>query len=682
MSPLRAALLALGPALFALGLWATPALADVLKRPLAMTLALLLVPWALAIGIAAIAGGRLRVATVLAAGWAVGLVVFAGPLPLAATALLAAAALALGDRVLSSTPATLRIVVGLVPIAGVLGWLLPFPLHRGWIYAPVLLALVASRPHAVLATLRALPGEWRGAVAAAPRAAAWAVATLGVATTTLWLPTMQFDDVAYHLGLPSQLQQLGHYRFDAMSQVWALAPWAGDVLHAVVQVLAGGEGRGALNALWLALLASGVFRLAQALGEDARGAFAAVALAASTPMLLWLLGGMQVELPTAVLLIAMAWVLATPVAASPWLDETRRTWALALLAAGLMALKASNALLAAPFAVWWLAQTRARLPWKSVVAASVVAIVLGASSYAYAAWLSGNPFLPMFNDAFPNAYEQGSRLDVRWFAGVGAVVDLPWRIAFETGRYVEAYPGGPGFLLVLLAGPVLAALARGPARALALVGLAAWLLPLLVIQYARYALPAVLLLAPVAVAGARRLGARPGFALLVLCWAAQMLFLANGSWQWRAGAPRYLLSPNRGETVLLSKLQPERVLAATLRDDPDVRVLAAGTEPTHAEYGGRGFTIVAHDPTLAAAARAAGADGSVAAWRRFLRSHGFTHVTVRAGSSATLRAALPAMRAERIAVSGDAELWRLPAWPRSRDLMAERDLSRQLRGDR
>ena len=66
---------------------------------------------------------------------------------------------------------------------------------------------------------------------------------------------MQYDDVVYHLGLPWQLQQTARYALDPTLQVWALAPWAGDVLHGVVQVLAGVEARGALNGLWLAMAA-------------------------------------------------------------------------------------------------------------------------------------------------------------------------------------------------------------------------------------------------------------------------------------------------------------------------------------------------------------------------------------------------------------------------------------------
>ena len=71
-----------------------------------------------------------------------------------------------------------------------------------------------------------------------------ALLLLGLASTAAWLPTMQSDDVAYHLGLPAQLQATARYAMDARLQVWALAPWNGDVLQGVAQMLASRESRG------------------------------------------------------------------------------------------------------------------------------------------------------------------------------------------------------------------------------------------------------------------------------------------------------------------------------------------------------------------------------------------------------------------------------------------------------
>ncbi len=677
----RAVLLAAGPLLFLAGLLATPILAHLLPRPLAQTLAL----WLLPLGLAAVAARALRqrAADLLAIGWGALLLVFAGPLPVLATVVLAAAALVLGHALLPRRPPELRIAVGLALVAGALGWLLALPVHRAIVYWPLLLALAGWRWRLLATEARALTGGWRVAVDAAPGAATVAIATLGLLSTAAWLPTLEFDDVVYHLALPAQLQQLGAYRFDAQSQMWALAPWGGDVLHGVVQVLAGGEGRGALNALWLLLLATLGFRLVRAVGEDAAGGFAGVALIASVPTLLWLVGGMQAELPSAVLAMAIALQLAVPPGERGGCGdggegERRRLFALAVLAGGLMTIKASNVLLALPLASWWLAVAARRLPWRWLPAGLGVLLLVGGSSYVFAWGLSGNPLLPLFNDVFPNAIAGGSGLDRRWLVGFGP--DLPWRIAFETDRYVEAFPGGAGFLPVVLAGGAVAALAMRRTRALALAAIAAWVLAMLPMQYARYALPASLLLVPALVAGTRALaGGRAGMAMLGLVLVANLAFFANGSWIWRAGAVKRLLDPRDGGVVGIHRdFLPERMLGPLLQGRDDVRLLVVGPEPAIAEFGGRAFAGSRYDLELAAAITAAAEDGSAAAWSALFVEFGFTHLSLRPGLTPSLDAALPAIGGEPEAALGVIELWRLPVAPGARDLMRERDGRRAL----
>ena len=107
---------------------------------------------------------------------------------------------------------------------------------------------------------------WRAAVAGSPRWAALAVGLLGLASTACWLPTMQVDDLAYHLGLPTQLLMYGEYRPDPVHQVWSYAPWAGDALQGFAAVLAGEHARGGLNALWLAVAAGGVWSASAGIG--------------------------------------------------------------------------------------------------------------------------------------------------------------------------------------------------------------------------------------------------------------------------------------------------------------------------------------------------------------------------------------------------------------------------------
>jgi hypothetical protein len=235
-------------------------------------------------------------ATALAAVWFAALVFFAGMPAVLATLLLAASAFAIGGLVVRDGASVLVLACGLAVIGGVDGWLLTLPVHRGFVCAPLLLALCVVRRRALVAALLQARDGWRGAVAASPRGAAFAVALCGVTSSAAWLPTALADDVNYHLGLPSQLLRHGRYVPDLANQIWAAAPWLGDTLQGLVAVLARGEARGALDLLWFVLAAGAAWTLA-ARFASARMAWVCVALFASLPLSAGLLGGMQTELP-------------------------------------------------------------------------------------------------------------------------------------------------------------------------------------------------------------------------------------------------------------------------------------------------------------------------------------------------------------------------------------------------
>ncbi|TZF90343.1 hypothetical protein, partial [Cognatilysobacter lacus] len=192
---------------------------------------------------------RVRLAEAIGIVGLAALCVMAGPLPVLATLLLGAGAVAIGTLLVDDMATAF--VVGCALIAGGLGWLLPLPVHRAWIYAPLLVAAVVLRRRVVRTALVDAACGLRVAVDASPRIAAAAMLALGLASAGAWLPTLQYDDLAYHLGLPWQLLRNGRYALDASHQVWAMAPWAGDVLQGIAQVLARGEARVALDAAWL-----------------------------------------------------------------------------------------------------------------------------------------------------------------------------------------------------------------------------------------------------------------------------------------------------------------------------------------------------------------------------------------------------------------------------------------------
>ncbi|MBP6748963.1 MAG: hypothetical protein KA144_04940, partial [Xanthomonadaceae bacterium] len=507
---------------------------------------------------------------------------------------------------------------------------------------------------AVLAdALRTMRAQWRDAVADAPRAAAAAVILLGLASTACWIPAMQLDDIGYHLNLPTQLMSQGYYAPQPEYQVWSFAPWAGDVLHGLVFVLARREAHGALNALWLSLAAGAAWSIARARGACARERWAAVALFASLPPLIWIAAGMQTELAATAVLLAFAAVALAP--------SEGRLVAGAALFAGLFALKLVHGFSALPLLAYALWRHGASV--RGTALAVGIFVALAASSYAQAWFVTGNPLLPMFNDVFASPYfPQAQYRDDRWFAGVDAA--LPWRLIFDTDRYVEAWDGGLGFAPIALAGAWLLSLMRPGARAFALAATAVLCLPLLPMQYARYAYPGLALFCVLLPMGLRsRIGARPFAWLIVGVCVLNLAYQANASWLHHSAAIKRTIKSGGDPARVFPFYVPERLLLREVPDAPDQLVLA--TDPSRnsvAELGLRGRTVAEHDPSLAAEAAAAERDASGALWAALFARHRIRWALVTTErASPALRAGLARAGATQARTLEAVELWRFAA---------------------
>ncbi len=592
-------------------------------------------------------------ATALALVWLLALIAFAGPMPMLAVVLLAAAAFALGSVVVTGP---IALPVGLALIAGALGWLLPLPVHHRAVYAIACVGLIAWRRRHISDACRIAWRQFNDATRAAPSASTAALLLLGLASTGTWLPTMQYDDVVYHLGLPWQLQATARYAMDPTLQVWALAPWAGDVLHGVAQVLAGSEARGALDALWLAIAAGAVFALVATLGGDATRRWWAVALLGSLPMSMSLVGGMQTELPAMALLPVLAWrVLRDGAEASP-----RSLLAGAILFGALCGLKLMHAAVALPLLAWAVWRHRARITWRWLPLAIVVVIAIGGSSYAYAWSIAGNPVLPLLNGIFRSPYFAATNFnDSRWQGGLDA--DVLWDISFDTEHYFESHDGGFGFVLVALAGSWLLALRDARTRGLAIAAGIGLLLALLPLQYARYLQPALVLAIPVLVVACPAIRGA-GIAFWALC-ALNLAFASNANWILRTGGLKRAIGAAGADMPLLERYLPERALAARLRASGDrgLVLLMPGSNIALAELGQRGRNLLWYSPRWQAEGLRADADASGHVWAGLLRDNRIGHVILRPATlTSAQRAGLQHSGAVLAATTGDAQWWRIP----------------------
>jgi hypothetical protein len=612
----------------------------------------------------------------LAAVWMLLLAAMGGPPSTLAVALLAAAAIAAGSSVAPARP-MLALACGLAMLAGAAGWLVLLPLHRWWTWLPMLALIVVARHAAVRKQWQVATRACRDIVGAHPRTAAATVMLLGLASAAAWVPTLQYDDLAYHLGLPWQLMLHGRYAPDPAQQVWSYAPWAGDVLQAIAQVVAHAEARGAMNALWLLATAGALWRIGASIGLRPAFRCGAIGLYATLPLTAGLLAGMQTETAAAAV---TAWLAALVLERNGGADTdtnadtdaradavagARRLLAGGLLFGLLCGLKPLHALAALPVLAWagWRHRHGGWRP-RELALAVVAVLAVGGSSYAYSWHATGNPVLPLLNDVFrspwfaPVAFDDG-----RWHAPLGLAA--PWRFVFHTRDYLEGWDGGFGLLPVALAGAWLLALADRATRGLAACALLVAALPLLALHYVRYMHPGLVLALPaLAHAVQRWFPARRGGALLaVLCVAAGLAWQANANWVLHVGGPKRSLLALGRDAPLFDRYAPERSLAAAIRAQaPGSGPVLLLSEPYQAEFAGRARNIAWYSPRMQAAAAAADRDATGAAWAALLRREHIAEVILAPATlPAARRAGLARLGAQRRLAAGDAEWWRIPS---------------------
>lgn len=606
---------------------------------------------------------RMSAASGFALMWLLALLAFVGVLPVLAVALLALAAMAVGDALL---PVALQArgatatVLGLGLIAGLAGWLLPLPIHRDFVYVPLLLLMLVARRRALRSLLIPVAAQWREAVAGAPAMAGFAVMVVGMMSTACWLPTLQFDDLAYHLGLPTQLQEFGVYRFAPAAQVWALAPWAGDVLQGIAQVVAHGEARGALNALWLLVTLRLLWAMCAALDLRVSLAWATLAVFASQPLVPALAAGMQTEAPATAALLALCLLVRNSAAS----EDGARLRSAAVLSGLLLGLKLTNALAVALLGIGWLLAARGRWRWRALPSALLLGLAVGGSSYVYAAAVTGNPVFPLFNAWFHSPYLAAINLsDGRWLAGFDWT--LPWRLSFDSGRYHEGHPGAAGFILVAFASASVVALLHRRTRGLALVGLILFWAPLTQMQYLRYTFPATPLLVVAGMASFAhwQRGAWPQrLAVGLAC--LQLLVASNAFWMLRTGVLKQRLQWPDGIAQVYARYAPERLLAKHLRGGTSVPtpvLIADPARPFCAEFAGRALCTAWYGPALDAAFDAAQRRANESAWNDLLQRYAIRAVALNPATAPEhLLSALQRLGAHPEWRAGTLVLWRLP----------------------
>lgn len=559
----------------------------------------------------------------------VGVGVYAGWISVGTSLLLITAALALAScfHAASRSGITIALMVGMACLMALVGWLLPFPVHHRAAYLIAAVVLVVARWRALRDMGRGASTALRDALSVHP---GWSILLIGAATIGglgLWLPSLNYDDNAVHLILPSQLLTDGYYRLDVQTQSWAVAPWANNVLHAIAAVFAGQEVRAAVALLWLLLGISGSWRLARAVGASPQAALAAAAVFAAQPLTGYFTTTMQVDGASAAVLLHLAAVAATPAHSRPGASV------IGLLVGLLLALKTSNLVYMLPLLAWLVVSlpggTRAR--WLGTFFLCLLPVA--ASSYAYAWLVTGNPLFPFYNAVFKSPYYPLENFrDLKWMAGVSW--RSLWDITFKTNAYGQFFPGAAGLAVcATLPALIMDAVRRPASRWLALWALATGLLLFWFMQYLRYIFPALAVLAVLGTVALARFADRRVFAAAVVALVlADALLMPTSSWIARENHWAQLLHEGPAARVDIErKVIPERaLLARIMAREPGACVLMS--DPKAPFVGaGRGRAVSLHrryDPELWRARNDAETDPGGGKWRTLLARIGASHVVV------------------------------------------------------
>ena len=606
---------------------------------------------------------RCAMATALLLLWLLALAYFTGFAACLAVILVALAAVGVGSPLVPvGLPArtSLCVLVGVALMCGIDGWLLPFHIHFRAIYVVVLLAMVFLRWRAIMPMLHEIPPRWSAAVGAAPFMAVVALLAVGAMSTFAWLPTLDFDSLSYHLNLPSQLVALGYYQMNAATNIWALSPWAADVLQAITWVVGGVLARGAVDALWAGLSLVLIWKLCEELELQPAVRWLAVALYAAIPTIAYTLFSMQTEGPTAAVIAALALLI------QHVREPGRRDLLLAaVLFALLLALKISNLMFAGPLGLWLLWDWRRGLPWRVVPGAMLLLLVVAGSSYVYAWKVTGNPVLPVFNGIFHSPYFPAINWrDHRWDSGFH--LDIIWRLVFHSGDYKAGGSAAPIVVLIALGGSLLVALGRPASRPLALVAIACLLLPLYEIQYSRYAIPSMALFIPAMLCGVPSITGpsqqnRGVLAALCILVVISLAYVSGISWQTTAGILETRVMG--GRATIIGQFAPARRLVQVVenRYGETARVLILDEEsPFAAEFAGKAFTLNWYDPQLQHWAHRADADRAGQTWTAvFARTGANLLLTAKDAISPSLMAAITRANGSVVFDAGDSLLWQL-----------------------
>ncbi len=336
--------------------------------------------------------------------------------------------------------------VGSAALSGLFSLFLPLPVFRVeylWLFFAIPACLSIRHTASIREAIRNNPiiFHWSAVAVLIPAVLLFAAAML---------PFSSYDDLAYHLRLPSQLLQFHKYDLDVSAHQWALAPWAGDLLFSLAWILTAGEdaAKGWLNIAYVTATAAILWNLMPLRSVRLRALLLALFL--STPLVLFLIHTLHTELLAGLFALAAFSLLQH----DHHLIFRRNALALGVLLGGIMATKSTGAFLVAPMAflaLWKIGHnnTDSFVARVTKIALLIVAGgICGLQSYLWAYFKTGNPVFPLFNGIFKSSFGWPINFTNSLYAG-NFDWFLPVRLIIQASTVFETphnYAGGIHYL--------------------------------------------------------------------------------------------------------------------------------------------------------------------------------------------------------------------------------------------
>lgn len=353
------------------------------------------------------------------------------------------------------------LIVGLALYLAVFGILIHYPVNSQTLYFTVLAApmLVLFRTGLIAPYQRIFVRIIHASSKSLARLPFWSltvsVVLLGNIARFTMFPTVGFDDNALHLRMWTELANNRENDFDVVSQIWAVAPFAVDLLHSIVSLLAGSDARSALNLAFLFLLLRQVWLITGYLVPAVTDRLLLLMLFVSTPILANLLTTLQTELFLALLAtsgVKLALEKNKAICGS-------QTAAILSVVAMCCATKLPGAVLGLTILLAY-APKLANCPlgkiWQrnatslfGLAAFILMVFFIAVHSYMVAWWITGNPVFPLYNGFFNSPYFWKTNfVDSRYIKGFG--FSSYWNIFFKTSQHFESRDFVAGFQYLLL----------------------------------------------------------------------------------------------------------------------------------------------------------------------------------------------------------------------------------------